>query len=124
MNRVRRPLLVAVGAPLTALLLALLVRHLAIESHAIGQACDVAGAPAWCWPRQAVVLAFTYSLFGVASLAAGVLCHVRGGAKTAAAAMAFGAAGLVLYNPEPSAIGFLLGLIGLPKALRGPAEGP
>lgn len=124
MTSISRPVRISAAATLAALALALLVRHLAIESHAIGQACEVEGAPLWCLPRLAVVVAFDYSLFGIASLFCGVLSHFRGGDAAATAAMALGAAGLVLYNPATAAVGFLLGLLAAAGARRRAAEGP
>jgi len=62
------------------------------------------------------------------SLAAALWAYMLGGRRAAALAIATGAAGLVLYNAELSALGFLLGLIRFARAgqlpLGGASGGP
>lgn len=103
--------------------LALALRYLVIESHWIGQTCEADAAPLWCWPRYAVVQAFRFQVFGLVSLAAALWSHMLGGRRAAAVAIAAGAAGLVLYNAELSALGFLLGLIRIARAGLSPLGG-
>ena len=104
-----------------ALLVALAVRHAVIEPARIAQACDPAPWAGWCAARSALVLAsYSTQAIGWLALAAGVLATA--GARLAAArvALAAGAAGLVLYCFEPSAVGVLLGAMALNRAAGRP----
>ena len=92
------------------------MRYFVIESHWIGQACESDSAPPWCLPRYALVQGFRLQLFGAVSLVSALWSHMLGGRAAATVAMAVGAAGIVLYNAELSALGFLLGLLRIPRA--------
>jgi hypothetical protein len=99
-----------------------------IEPTATNLACKAAMAPLWCVAREATVALFNAKAFGLASIVLGALAHLpvprpeaagaaaaTGGVSlsraAAVAALAVAAVGLVLYNTELSAVGFLLGLL-------------
>ena len=107
---------------------ALAARYLFIESHWIGQTCEAEGAPLWCWPRYLIVQGFRFQIYGLLSVVAALWSYMLGGRRAAALAIATGAAGLVLYNAELAALGFLLGLIRFARAgtlpLGGAGGGP
>lgn len=107
------PLFVALAVGGAALVAAMLVRHLVVESQAMGMLCDNPGGPVWCHGRQGVILLFKKDFFAAASvlLAIAALFSRRHAASLAVAAVAFGAAGAVLYNLEWAVPGLLLGLL-------------
>lgn len=107
------PLFVALATGAAALAAALLARHLVVESQAMGMLCDNPGGPVWCHGRQGLILLFKKDFFALASLLLGVgaLFARRHAAGLALAAVAFGAAGAVLYNLEWAVPGLLLGLL-------------
>jgi hypothetical protein len=79
------------------------LRTFAIEPASIAHACDPAPWHGACAVRWA-------------AFAAGVMATVLRGPRTATAALALGAAGLVLYSCEPAAVGAMLGLLVLVRA--------
>ena len=105
---------------LAALLVALGVRHAVVEPAAIAQACDPAPWSGWCAARSALVRTFSTQALGWLALAAGVLATLGTWLAPARAALALGAAGLVLYCYEPSAVGALLGAMALNRAAGRP----
>lgn len=101
--------------------LAAVLRFQLIEPQAIGILCSGAGAPWWCLPREAVVLAFHFEVMGALALALGVAAFfVEGplGTRLAWITLPFAAAGLVLYNATWAAPAILLGLLGVVRAPR------
>jgi hypothetical protein len=112
----RRPVLR--GLVLAAVIgaIAFTLRTLVIEPASIAHACDPAPWHGACAARTALMRSFVHQEIGWAGLAAGVLATVLRGRRTAAAALALGAAGLVLYSHEPAAVGALLGLLVLVRA--------
>ena len=97
-------------AVLAAFAAAALLRYLLIEVYAIAFLCDAAvGAPWWCALRRVVVLSFNTQALGYFSLLTGVLAVVTRSRIAALAALQAGAAGLILYCWESSAVGFVLG---------------
>ncbi|MCC7347341.1 MAG: hypothetical protein IT538_08070 [Variibacter sp.] len=83
---------------------AMYLRYLAIEQSSVGLACD-AGLATWlCGTRKIVTLLFTYALFGWAALAFAVAHVLRPHVVLFAAALAFAAFGLVLYNAGLAAL--------------------
>lgn len=94
---------------LAALIVAELLRHLAVEPAAIAHACDPAPWQGWCAARSALILAFATQGIGWAALAAGLYATWRRDHRWAQAALVLGSAGLVLYSFEPSVLGALLG---------------
>lgn len=114
MTILRRHATLATGLSLAVLVLAggAWVRFVILEPREIAAACKVGLGPWWCGLRQVLVYAFYYNGVGGVSLFCGALSVlVRGWPARVAAvlAIAFGAAGLILYNAGTGAPGMLLG---------------
>jgi hypothetical protein len=92
------------------------LRTFAIEPAWIAHACDPAPWHGACAARTALLRSFVHQEIGWAAFAAGVFATVLRGPRAATAALALGAAGLVLYSYEPAAVGALLGLLVLVRA--------
>ncbi|MBF0310374.1 MAG: hypothetical protein HQL56_12680 [Magnetococcales bacterium] len=88
-----------------------LLRRHGIEPESIGLACQAQGAPWWCDPRQALILAIHFKLIGYVATAAGVAALWRDSVPLGRLAMDLGAAGLVFYSVGWAAGGFVLGLL-------------
>lgn len=106
---------------LLALALAWLARHLVVEPAAYAHACDPSPWAGWCAARTAIIRTFVHQEIGWLALAAGIAATVWRRRWLARVALAAGAAGLVLYSFEPSAVGALLGALVLARA-SGQAE--
>lgn len=89
---------------------AALLRYALIEPEGYGFRCE-SGGPWWCAPRDAVIVAFHSGLIGWLALVAGVTAFLTLHRGIAAVAAATGAFGLVLYNPDLSAVAFALGAL-------------
>ena len=96
-----------------ALGLAAALRFLVIEHPEYGWACQTLSPPWWCPIRMAGIAAIRLGLFGFIALIAGALAVLRRWPLAAQLAVASGAAGLVLYVPEPAAGGALLGALAM-----------
>ncbi|GAA0600153.1 hypothetical protein [Caenispirillum bisanense] len=104
--------LMKVAAAVAAVLaVALLARFLMVEPRGASLMCASEQAAWWCPLRSALVPVFQWYVFGIVSVVAGLVGLVFGGRAWGVAALCAGAAGLVLYNAEPAAVGFVLGLI-------------
>jgi hypothetical protein len=97
-----------------ALAAAALLRYGLIEPEGYGFRCE-AGGPWWCGPRDIIIAAFHTRLIGWLALVAGAAAFLTRHRGTAAAAGILGAFGLVLYNPDLSAVGFALGTLVLAR---------
>lgn len=86
-------------------------RYLVVQQHWIGHICDAGGGPWWCHARQAIILFFQSSGFGIVALIAGLVALFLRYRSMTMLALFAGGAGLVLYNAETAGIGFVLGLI-------------
>ena len=106
---------------LLALTLAWLARHLVVEPAAYAHACDPSPWAGWCAARTAIIRVFVHQEIGWLALAAGMGATVWRRRWMARLALAAGAAGLVLYSFEPSAVGALLGALVLARGI-GQAE--
>src|SRR5512147_781317 len=87
------------------------LRFFVIEQPEYGWACQSPSPPWWCPLRLAGIEAVRLGLVGLAALAAGLLALWRESPSAALFALASGAAGLILYVPEPAAGGALLGAL-------------
>lgn len=104
--------LMKVAAALAAVFgVALAARFLMVEPRGASLMCESAQAEWWCPLRGALVPVFQWYVFGIVSVVAGLVGLIFGGRAWGVAALLAGAAGLVLYNAEPAAVGFVLGLI-------------
>jgi hypothetical protein len=111
---------VAVSAVVAAF--AAVLRFQLIEPQSIGILCSGAGAPWWCLPREAVVLAFHFEVMGALALLLGIAAFFDDeprGTRLAWVALPFAAAGLVLYNATWATPAILLGLMAVVRSRPG-----
>jgi hypothetical protein len=87
------------------------IRFLVIEPPEIGYFCDSLQAAWWCPVRTGTISLLHAGLLGFISGACGVAAIAGGGRWLSAAAVATGVAGLLLYSPELSSGGLLLGVL-------------
>jgi len=116
------PLGPAVGCALLVLAAALLLRHLLIEPTEIAHACQAGPWRGGCALRSLVILSFANREVAWIALGCGVLATGLRSPLLAAAALAAGAWGLVLYSYEPASVAALLGLLVLVRAAHAPAS--
>ncbi len=96
--------ILAVGLWLAALLV---YRHTYVEPRAWVDACAAAMPPFACAPRQALLWAQHWGLWGLSALTLGLLSFI--GAPVGTLAMAAGIAGVVNYNATWGMLGAALG---------------
>jgi hypothetical protein len=83
---------------------ALYLRYMAVDSTSVGLACQ-AGLQTWlCATRALVITLFTHSVFGWIALAAAMINLIRPTLPLFAFGLAATAFGIVLKNPELSAL--------------------
>ena len=104
-----RAVALALGVAATAMAL----RYLAIEPQAIGIACANPPAPWWCVPRGVLVLGFRHDALGIAAIVLAVAAWLFSPRALAVAALAVGAAGLVLYNAGAASVAAVLAILRL-----------
>lgn len=110
----RLPLAVrAVLMSVAAVALAAALRFLLVERPEFTWACQSPAPPWWCPLRLAAIETVRFGLFGFMALAAGLLALWRDRLFYALFAVVCGAAGLILYVPEPAAGGLLLGALAM-----------
>lgn len=97
--------------PLLVLILALALRHFAVEPSNIGHACDPNPWSGWCAGRTALIMGFRFQEIGWAALVAGVVATLMRRVWLGQLALSLGLAGLVLYSYDPAVIGALLGVL-------------
>jgi hypothetical protein len=112
-------LAIALGLAVVAGMAAYAARHGAIEPAAIAHACDPDPWRGACAARTLLIHLIAGSWFGWIAVLAGGWAALSRSRRWAALALAAGAAGLVLYAPEPAAVGALLGALAL---VRGQAK--
>lgn len=93
--------------------LALWLRYGVIQSEAIGIACGQADAPGWCTPRQWLISAQHYRVWGWGALIAALLGLLAGWRGATAIGLAFAALALVLYNATLGAPALVIALLAL-----------
>lgn len=103
------------GVGVGTLGVALALRHLVIEPHAIGMACAADITPWWCAPRQAVVMMHIWEVWGWAGLVGGVLGLVFRWRWAIWLGFVMSLMGLVLYNADLAAVGLMLTCLRLPR---------
>lgn len=87
------------------------LRYQVVEPAAVGLLCDPGTGPWWCALRAVAIGLFGSGLIGLASVVSGVLAHVLDRRWLALVALVAGAVGLVLYNADAAAAGFVIGLL-------------
>lgn len=93
--------------------LAFWLRYGVIQPTNIGIACGEADAPGWCAPRQWLISAQHYRIWGWVGLAGGLIGLFVGGRWIIAIALVFSAMALVLYNATLGAPAIIVTLLAL-----------
>jgi hypothetical protein len=93
--------------------LAFWLRYGVIQPEEMGIVCGLAEAPAWCGPRQWLISAQHYSVWGWVGLVGGLTGLFIGGRAVIAIALLFSAMALVLYNATLGAPAMILSLLAL-----------
>ena len=112
-----RLLLSTVVAVALALAAAAALRFAVVEPAGIAHLCGAAYAPWWCAPRALLVWVLALGAPGLGASAAGVLATFARSPAWALVAAGLGAAGLLLYSVATGAVGFLLGLLVVARAV-------
>jgi hypothetical protein len=94
------------------------LRYGLIQPEDIGIRCGQTDAPAWCTPRQWLIVAQTYFIWGWVALATGAIALVVALPPpllrlVLAVAVWFSALALILYNTTLGAVGLVLTLLAL-----------
>jgi hypothetical protein len=94
------------------------LRYGVIQPEDIGILCGQADAPTWCTPRQWLIVAQTYFIWGWIALVSGAIPLVVTPPPpllrlVLAAAVWFSALALILYNTTLGAVGLVLTLLAL-----------
>mgnify|MGYP001002469673 FL=1 len=94
--------------PAIALVVALLLRYLVVESTDLALHCDMHRWEGWCGVRTALVLSFFRQDLGWVALVLSLLACWRQGLLMARLSLALAVAGLILYSYEPAAVAALV----------------
>lgn len=93
--------------------LAFWLRYGVIQPTEMGIACGQADAPGWCAPRQWLISAQHYRIWGWVGLVGGLIGLFVGGRWIIAIALVFSAMALVLYNATLGAPAMIVTLLAL-----------
>ncbi len=93
--------------------LAYWLRYGVIQPQEIGIACGQLDAPAWCGPRQWLISAQHYRVWGWVGLAGALAGLFLGGRLPVAIGLLFAALALVLYNATLGAPAMVIALLAL-----------
>ncbi len=93
--------------------LAFWLRYGVIQPREVGIACGQADAPGWCQPRQWLISAQHYRIWGWAGLAGALGGLFLGGRALVALGLLFAALALVLYNATLGAPAMVIALLAL-----------
>lgn len=93
--------------------LAASLRYGVIQPQEIGIACGQVDAPAWCAPRQWLISAQHYRIWGTVGLAGAAVGLLTGLRTATAIGLAFAALALVLYNATLGAPALVIALLAL-----------
>lgn len=94
---------------------ALFFRYGVVQNTPLGLACEAGRGGFVCAVRLAVILKFTFSLFGWVALIASIIQLWRPNVFAFGIGLVFALAGLVLYNTGASALAFVLLLLSLAR---------
>ena len=94
--------------PAIALVVALLLRYLVVESTDLALHCDMHRWEGWCGVRTALVLSFFRQDLGWVALVLSLLACWRQSLLMARLSRALAGAGLILYSYEPAAVAALV----------------
>ncbi|MGE5539436.1 MAG: hypothetical protein ACM30I_12530 [Gemmatimonas sp.] len=111
------PLLHALVWAAIAAAVSALVRYGVVELEYFRRVCgDDTALPAWCWPRQILIMVIDWWVPGVVTVVCGLYALMRPERQAvAAAAVILGAIGVALYNAGPASVGLVLGLATLAR---------
>ena len=101
------------GLLLLGFALAFWLRYGVIQPTDIGMLCGQADAPGWCAPRQWLISAQHYRVWGWVGLMGGLIGLFLGGRWIIAIALVFSAMALVLYNATLGAPAIIVTLLAL-----------
>lgn len=110
-----RRIAIAVGLIGFGLGVGFALRYFLVQAPELAWACGATAKPWWCGLREGVISVFRWQGLGLIAVVAGALALFRRGSaantrtRAAGVALMTGAAGLLLYAPELSAAGLLLG---------------
>jgi hypothetical protein len=93
--------------------LAFWLRYGVIQPTEMGIACGQADAPGWCAPRQWLISAQHYRIWGWVGLVGGLIGLFAGGRWIIAIALVFSAMAMVLYNATLGAPAMIVTLLAL-----------
>lgn len=96
-----------------AFALAFWLRYGVIQPPEFGIACGQAAAPGWCQPRQWLISAQHYRVWGWVGLGSALCGLFVGGRAIIAVALLFAALALVLYNATLGAPAMVIALLAL-----------
>lgn len=103
--------------PLIGFALAFWLRYGVIQPQAIGLLCAQAEAPAWCRPREWLILGQYYAVWGWVAVASAALALIALPPALLrillVTALLFSALALVLYNTTLGAVALVLALLAL-----------
>jgi hypothetical protein len=104
--------------PLIGFALAFWLRYGVIQPQAVGLLCAEADAPAWCRPREWLILGQHYAVWGWVAVASAALALIVALPPTVlrvllGIALLFSALALVLYNTTLGALASVLALLAL-----------
>jgi hypothetical protein len=111
----RREALVLALLGAAALGAALFFRYGIVQNTPLGLACEAGRGGVVCAARLAVILKFTFSVFGWGALIAAAIQLWRPNVVTFGIGLVFALSGLVLYNTGASALAFALLLLSLAR---------
>ena len=94
--------------PAIALVVALLLRYLVVESTDLALHCDMHRWEGWCGVRTALVLSFFRQDLGWVALVLSLLACWRQSLLMARLSLGLAVAGLILYSYEPAAVAALV----------------
>ena len=94
--------------PAIALVVALLLRYLVVESTDLALHCDMHRWEGWCGVRTALVLSFFRQDLGWVALVLSLLAGWRQSLLMTRLSLALAVAGLILYSYEPAAVAALV----------------
>ncbi len=100
-----------IGLLLLGFALSFWLRYGVIQPTDMGMTCGQADAPGWCAPRQWLISAQHYRIWGWVGLVGGLIGLFVGGRGIIAIALVFSAMALVLYNATLGAPAMIVTLL-------------
>ena len=111
----KRDAVVLAALGLASLGAALFFRYFVIENTPLGLSCEAGGGGFVCAVRLAVILLFTFYVFGFVALIAAAIQLWRPSALAFGTGLSFTLLGLVLYNNRAAALAAVLLVLSLAR---------